>query len=56
MELVVEGNLNKQVAAKLGLSEVTVKIHRAHAMQKMEADSLADLVRMTEGLKPKPRR
>jgi FixJ family two-component response regulator len=56
MELVVDGNLNKQVAAKLDLSEVTIKIHRAHVMQKMEADSLADLVRMAEGLKPRPPR
>ena len=51
MELVVTGMLNKQIAAQLSLSEVTVKIHRGHVMQKMQADSLADLVRMTETLK-----
>lgn len=43
---VVAGDLNKQIAAKLGLSEVTVKVHRANAMRKMRAKSLADLVRM----------
>ena len=51
MDLVVQGLMNKEVAAKLGLSEVTVKIHRGHAMQKMEADSFADLVRMADKLK-----
>jgi FixJ family two-component response regulator len=51
MGLIVEGMLNKQAAARLGLSEVTVKIHRANAMRKMEAESLADLVRMSERLK-----
>jgi FixJ family two-component response regulator len=43
---VAAGDLNKQIAAKLGLSEVTVKVHRASAMRKMGAKSLADLVRM----------
>ncbi|MGH6826388.1 response regulator transcription factor [Methyloceanibacter sp.] len=43
---VAAGDLNKQIAAKLGLSEVTVKVHRANAMRKMRAKSLADLVRM----------
>ena len=47
-ELVVRGLLNKQVAAELGASEKTIKVHRARVMQKMEADSLADLVRMAE--------
>jgi RNA polymerase sigma factor (sigma-70 family) len=46
--LVVQGLLNKQVAGELGTSEKTVKVHRARVMQKMEADSLADLVRMGE--------
>ena len=47
MLLVVSGLLNKQVGAKLGISEITVKAHRGKIMQKMEADSLADLVRMS---------
>ena len=46
--LVVSGILNKQIALELGMSEKTVKVHRGRVMQKMEAASLADLVRMAE--------
>ena len=45
---VTAGLMNKQVAAQLGVSEITVKIHRGQAMRKMGARSLADLVRMAE--------
>jgi FixJ family two-component response regulator len=48
MSFVTAGLMNKQVAAELGVSEITVKIHRGHAMRKMEAKSLADLVRKAE--------
>ena len=51
MNLVTTGKMNKQVAADLGLSIVTVKIHRGAAMRKMGARSLADLVRMADALK-----
>ena len=50
MALVTAGLMNKQVAGRLALSEITVKIHRGNLMRKMQAQSLADLVRMAEGL------
>jgi RNA polymerase sigma factor (sigma-70 family) len=48
--LVVAGKLNKQIAAEIGTAENTVKVHRSRAMEKMQAQSLADLVRMVERL------
>jgi FixJ family two-component response regulator len=59
MQLVVTGNLNKQVAAALGISEITVKAHRGRMMRKMHADSLAQLVKLGAELdlpKPEPTR
>ena len=57
MELVVRGQLNKQVGAELGISEITVKAHRGKVMRKMHADSLADLVNMAAklGIAPMPK-
>src|ERR1700720_1389133 len=54
MTLVVSGLLNKQVGGELGISEITVKAHRGQVMQKMKADSFADLVKMAARLGPAP--
>jgi len=54
MTLVVSGLLNKQIGGELGISEITVKAHRGKVMQKMQADSLAGLVRMAAKLRPAP--
>jgi FixJ family two-component response regulator len=51
MEFVISGLLNKQIAAELGISEVTIKVHRARVMHKMQAGSLAELVLMREKLR-----
>jgi FixJ family two-component response regulator len=55
MNLVVEGKLNKQIAAELDIAERTVKAHRAQVMEKLQAASLAELVRIAELLGGKPR-
>jgi FixJ family two-component response regulator len=52
MGLVVSGMLNKQIASEIGASEATVKIHRGNVMQKMQAGSLIELVRIADKLKP----
>lgn len=58
LALVVTGRANKQIAAEIGLSEMTVKVHRSHVMQKMRAGSLVELVRMADrlgiGAAPRP--
>jgi len=56
LRLVVTGLLNKQIAAELGISELTVKTHRAHIMEKMRAGSLAELVQITDRLRSLPQR
>jgi len=50
MALVTRGLLNKQIAVEIGLSEITVKVHRGQVMRKMKADSVADLIRMADNL------
>ncbi|MBB4008540.1 response regulator transcription factor [Allorhizobium taibaishanense] len=52
MELVVQGLLNKQIAGAIGVSEITVKVRRAHLMRKLNARSVADLVRIWDQVKP----
>ena len=54
MALVVSGLLNKQIASEIGASEATVKIHRGNLMEKMQAGSLIELVRMADKLKLRP--
>jgi FixJ family two-component response regulator len=56
MALVVTGRLNKQIAADLGISEITVKVHRGQVMRKMRASSLPDLARMADKLHLAPER
>jgi FixJ family two-component response regulator len=56
MALVVAGFLNKQIAGEFNISEITVEAHRGKAMRKMQANSLADLVKMAAGLSSRRRR
>jgi FixJ family two-component response regulator len=51
LALLVEGRLNKQVACELGVAEKTIKVHRARVMEKMEAHSLVDLVRVIDKIR-----
>jgi len=55
MQLVAGGMANKEVAARLGVAEITIKVHRGQVMRKMNAGSLAELVRMVDRLTPAPR-
>jgi FixJ family two-component response regulator len=55
MSLVAAGLMNKQIAAEIGVSEVTVKVHRGSVMRKMGAKSIADLVRMSDALRARPK-
>jgi FixJ family two-component response regulator len=54
MAFVVSGRLNKQIAADLGVSEITIKVHRGQVMRKMHATSLPDLARMADQLELTP--
>jgi len=54
MALVASGLMSKQIAAQIGLSEITVKVHRSHLMKKMGARSVAELIRMAEALGVNP--
>jgi FixJ family two-component response regulator len=56
LELVTLGLINKQIAGKMGLSEITVKVHRGSLMRKLGAKSLADLIRMADTLNPNRRK